>query len=133
MLKIEEVAYPRQGVLFHFVAMEPNENGEPVGDSVSADLIVPPLNFYWLERLNGDDFAQLPDRDKTIGMIDFALRRNYRNVPRWLIEQTIDVANIPAFTRAVMDNGGKYREEVEAEKKAMTATANSTGPVSTPT
>ena len=56
-------------------------------------------------------------------VLEHALRRNYRGVPRWLIEQTIDVSNMGEMMQAVMDLSGLRRKAYE-EGKARAAAAS---------
>ncbi len=99
---------------------------EPLTEAVERELEVPPLNFAQLKELR----AQLERMNATPDMASFealveilaaALSRNYRGVPRWLIEQSIDVGNMAEITQAVMDVSGLKRKEHLAAKKAMAA------------
>lgn len=121
----------REGVDFLFSGSEPDDKEEPSGEVFEITLTVPPLNFSSLRRLGkqkADDAAAVDEQ--AITAIQYALQRNYAGVPRWLIEQTFDAANMNDFKRALMDEGGVYRKEIEAAKKAL---APSTGMASTPT
>jgi hypothetical protein len=124
-MQIIDLPYQREGIVFTFAGAEPDETGEASGEPVKIELIVPPLNFHALRRI--EQIEKDTSREaQTVAAIELALKRNYRGVPRWLIEQTLDVGNAGAFNKALMDVDGKYREE--AEKKANP----STGTVSTP-
>lgn len=136
MTEIRELASPREGIAFAFRGQEPDADGNPTGEVVTAELVVPPLNFdairrmqAELKKLGGGDVAAF----ETLAVVlERALSRNYSGVPQWLIAQTIDVANMQDFISAVMDVSGLKRKEVEAGKAAAT-TSVSTGTSSTPT
>lgn len=144
----EGVTFRFAGQLFEAMTTEQREqfgNGEfepePVTEVIDMELEVPPLNFAQLKELRPqlDRISTNPDMESfrsLIEVLSFALARNYRGVPRWLIEQSIDVANMAELTQAVMDVSGLKRKEQLEEKKAMAAaklTANSPGTASTPT
>lgn len=109
---------------------------EPVSEPVDVDLIVPPLNFSQLQEMKShiNMLNANPDLLSFAALVEIlraALSRNYRGVPRWLIEQTIDVGNMADLVQAVMDVSGMKRKEIEEAKKAMAA--NSAGTTSTAT
>ena len=126
----------REGIEFRFRGQLNDDNGEPVSEWVDQVLIVPPLNLSSLRLLQrklgalnaGGDLESMATIAEAM---QHALRRNYSGVPLWLIEQSLDLANMPEFTLAFMDVGGMKRKEVEAGKAA--AAAAQTGTASTPT
>ena len=125
----------REGIEFTFRGRVPDESGEETGELVEIALVVPPLNLGALERFERQlkTFGQddLQSMRTLVDALAAALLRNYDGVPKWLIAQTIDVANMPEMMRALMDVSGLRRREVEAEKKALMANP---GPItSTPT
>lgn len=108
------------GITFQFSGLAPSESGE--GEFFCQDLVVPPLNLGALNALQGR-LQNLKDSRESMETLcealEFALARNYSGVPRWLIEQTIDLANMAEMMRSIMDISGLRRKEVEAEKKAQ--------------
>lgn len=129
----------REGIAFIFAGQDEDSEGEPLSEFVKIELIVPPLNFDSLKAL-GDRLKQLgatdPDVDQLAIVVDaigFALKRNYRGVPRWLIQQSIDVGNMEALTKAFMDVSGLIRKEIEAGKAMAAAASSSIGTGSTAT
>jgi hypothetical protein len=140
----------REGLTFRFAGqlMEPMSakqlklyadgefEPEPVTEPIDMELEVPPLNFAMLKLLKPqiELLSANPDPSQLgvfIEVLALALTRNYRGVPRWLIEQSLDVANMPELTQAFMDVSGLKRKEREDAKKAMASP--STGMGSTPT
>jgi len=116
----------RQGISLTFRGCEPDESGEPVGELIEVDLMVPPLNFDALEALQErlQTLSLQPSAASMKTLVDAMIRalvRNYTGVPRWLITQTIDVANMADMVVALMDVSGLKRKEIEDAKKAMTA------------
>src|SRR4051812_39175919 len=89
----------RQGIAVTFRGSEPDENGDPNGEFIEIELVVPPLNFDALEALQErlQTLTLQPTASSMKTLVDAltrALIRNYTGVPRWLISQTIDVANM---------------------------------------
>lgn len=134
---IEPQRVLRAGIEFRFTGQEEDTNGDPVSEFVDIVLVVPPLNL--------DSFQAMDSQLKTLTVdpniesmrvmvtaLEKAIRRNYRGVPRWLIEQTLDVANMTDLTVAFMDVNGLKRKEIEAGKAAAAA-ATPTGTQSTAT
>jgi hypothetical protein len=121
------------GIEFRFRGIERDRNGEPIGEMVDMELIVPPLNLYNLKRLEkhfkalstaGADIAAMHD---LIELLLAALSQNYTGVPRWLVEQSMNPGNFPDMAVSLMDVSGLKRKEIE-EKKAKAGTP----PPSTP-
>lgn len=135
MLTIEPQRTTRDGIAFNFRGMEPDSEGKPTGELIDVELIVPPLNLDSLRALNArlQSMGEEPTTDSMETLVlalGHALARNYRNVPDWLISQTIDVANMPAIAGALMDLSGLRRKELEDAKKARapeTAQQQTTG------
>src|SRR5690349_7016124 len=106
----------RAGFTFSFRGNEPDAEGKPTGDLVDIELVVPPLNFDSLKLLQTrlKTLGEGPDVDSMETLVDAleqALARNYRNVPRWLIRQTVDVGNMADMMLALMNVSGlKARE-----------------------
>lgn len=126
----------REGIRFRFAGqqvapMSADEHAQflegefepaPITEPVDIELEVPPLNFALIRRLtpqlemltasvNPDNFGTVID------LLAEALARNYRGIPRWLIEQTLDVANMPELVQAFMDVSGlKRKEQIDAKK-----------------
>jgi hypothetical protein len=109
------------GITFQFSGVAPTESND--GEFFCQDLVVPPLNLGALNVLQGR-LQSLKDSQESMTTLcealEFALARNYSGVPRWLIEQTIDLANMAEMMRSIMDISGLRRKEIEAEKKAQT-------------
>lgn len=133
---ITEKEVTREGIAFLFTGQEEDANGDPVSEFVSIELVVPPLNLDSL-RIMQPKLQKLqtdPDVESMNTMVDaiaHALKRNYRGIPRWLIEQTLDIGNMPALTQAFMDIGGLKRKEIEAGKATAAAKNPPTGMPST--
>lgn len=114
----------RQGIEITFRGCEPDTNGEPSGEFIEIELVVPPLNFDALESLEEklQTLTSQPTKSSMSTLVDAlirALMRNYTGVPRWLITQTIDVANMSDMMVALMDVSGLKRKEIEDAKKAV--------------
>ena len=128
----------REGITFRFFGQEEDTNGDPLSEFVDIELVLPPLNLDSM-RLMSDRLSKLgaaADLESMTTMVDAisaALKRNYRGVPRWLIQQTLDVANMPDLTRAFMDVAGMRRKEIEAGKAAAAVQSPSIGTASTAT
>lgn len=128
----------REGIELRFRGMPMSDDGDVVGELIDIPLIVPPLNLGSLRKLKGrlDGFGKNPgteDMETLCDAIQEALNRNYSGVPRWLIEQTIDVANLYEMMAAVMDVSGMRRKEIEAGKVKAAGANGSTGTISTAT
>jgi hypothetical protein len=112
----------REGIELRFRGVPMNQAGEDTGDElIDVALVVPPLNLGSLRKLKArlDSFGQAAgteDMETLCEAVLQALTRNYSGVPRWLVEQTIDVANMPELMTAVMDVSGMRRKEIEAGK-----------------
>jgi len=114
----------RQGIEITFRGCEPDANGEPSGEFIEIEPVVPPLNFDALESLEEklQTLTSQPTKSSMSTLVDAlirALMRNYTGVPRWLITQTIDVANMSDMMVALMDVSGLKRKEIEDAKKAV--------------
>jgi hypothetical protein len=124
-----------EGIDFAFRGIERDREGEPIGEMLSITLTIPPLNLDSLRReekrlkaLNGaETIASMEDM---VAIVRRALAQNYKGVPNWLIEQSINVSNLSDLTRALMDLNGMMRKEIEAGKALAAA---STGTPSTAT
>lgn len=132
--KIEIAVKPhvREGIAFTFSGEELDADKQPISEFVAIELIVPPLNLDSLRELGPRLSTMQTDGDEKgfATMLDAmasALKRNYRGVPRWLLEQSIDVANMAEFTQAFMDTNGLRRKAVEEGKAAAVALTQSTG------
>jgi hypothetical protein len=124
-----------QGIDFVFRGIERDQDGEPIGDMVTVTLTIPPLNFDSLKRdqakiASMGEMETLDSMHAMVGLTRRALAQNYRGVPLWLIEQSINVANLSDLSRATMDLNGMFRKETEAGKALAAA---STGTPSTAT
>jgi hypothetical protein len=125
---VEEFDTLDEGILFRFRGAERDENDEPIGEMVDVELIIPPHNFYNMRRMRDKlkalkvekDTASLESMDIIIDLVVPALRQNYRNVPRWLVDQTIKADNMMQIMEALMDVSGLKRKEA-AEKKVKAA------------
>jgi hypothetical protein len=111
--------YLRPGFEMRFSGNAPDERGEPEGEHVEVTLTVPPLNFYYLQKVQAIQKARAAPatadelNSDIIDSVFLALKRNYRGVPRWLVEQSLDG---PMLVRL----GAKMREmtgSAEQEKK----------------
>jgi hypothetical protein len=115
------------GIEFNFRGIERDADGEPIGELINIMLWVPPLNLTNLRRLEKHfkslETPTVASMHNLVDLLIAALSQNYRGVPRWLIEQSISLGNLPQMSAAVMDLSGLRRREIE-EKKAMEARSN---------
>lgn len=119
----EAYEYARPGFDMRFSGNAPDEQGEPEGDRVEVILTVPPLNFYYLQKVQAVQKAR--EAAPTIEQINsdivdtvfYALKRNYRGVPRWLVEQSLDGPMIQQLSAKMREMSGV----AEQEKKALTS------------
>lgn len=138
MAEIQSYRTTVDGITFVFRGTEENEQGEPIGELIDIELIVPPLNLDALKALQSrlmtmGDGTIADSMETLVVALSRALARNYRNVPQWLIRQTVDVANMADMMKALMDVSGLLRKEIDAAKKAVTASGPATiGETSTP-
>ncbi len=114
----------RAGFTFTFRGNEPDADGKPTGELVDIELIVPSLNFDSLKVLQTrlHKLGDGPDAESMETLVDAleqALARNYRSIPRWLITQTVDIANMGDLMLALMNVSGMKAREGDAEKKVM--------------
>jgi hypothetical protein len=118
-----QLPFPREGHLLTFRGNVPDDSGEPTGAYVEIQLIVPPPNFTVLQRMQARANARTAPatpaelQADTLDTVHGALRRNYLAVPRWLVEQTLDVPTIEAIfqTFAAMRTAGVKRATEAAE------------------
>lgn len=130
LTKVAIVSKPvqREGIAFRFFGQQVDENGEPLSDFVDIELTVPPLNLDSLRFMESrlktlQTDPNVESMNTMVEAIDHALKRNYSGVPRWLIEQSLDVGNMPDLTQAFMDVGGLKRKEIETGKATAAAKA----------
>lgn len=126
----------RAGVEMDFRGFVPGPDGVQTDEAVDVTLVVPPLNFDALQPLDADlkeMGAKSPaDLLATVrNVMKQALRRNYRNVPDWLINQSIDFDNLQEALSLVTDVSGLKRREIDQGK--ATAAMNGAGTESTAT
>jgi hypothetical protein len=118
----------RAGVRWTFSGCTPDADGIAVGEYVEVELVIPPLNFSALRALQellkqqGPQPNQAQMLDYTISTVELALRRNYRGVPRWLIEETLDQASAVEIADQLNELSG-----VVSKKTEESAPPNSTG------
>jgi hypothetical protein len=123
------------GIGFRFRGIERNEDGEPIGEMIDIELEVPALNLYNLKRLekhfkavvNGADSFNISSMADIVEILVPALAQNYKGVPRWLVEQSVNLSNAPYLIQAVMDISGLLRKEIGEKKAKATKTSPSTG------
>lgn len=105
----EAFANLREGFSMVLRGDTPDENGDPVGEHVEIEVIVPPPSFYMLKQMQAKQKArtdpQTPEQVQAdiIDTIWMTLKRNYRGIPKWLIEQSLDSA-------VLLDLNDKMRE-----------------------
>jgi hypothetical protein len=135
-VKIEPVQTLREGIDFRFHGQLMDEaDSVALSEPVDIVLTIPPLNFKlfkkWKPKLETFQSAPVADSMETLaGLVCGSLLRNYRGVPRWLVESTIDLANMSDLTEALLDVNGLKRKEIE-EGKVKAAERRSTGMSST--
>lgn len=86
---------PRDGFEMDFSGSTPDAEGNPTGEHVSIKLVVPPPSFRILQQIQARQKARTApttedSQSDVIDTILYSLARNYRGVPRWLVEQSID-------------------------------------------
>ena len=57
-LGIEELGAPRAGLLITFRGCVPDAHDEPSGEYIEVELVVPPLNFNMIKRLQAEQAAR---------------------------------------------------------------------------
>jgi hypothetical protein len=128
VIEIKSFRMMRQGVEMDFAGFDPDTD-----EAVEIRLVIPPLSFDSLQLLE-TELRELPDKTpaELLAIVRRiareALRRNYRNVPDWLIRQTVDYDNFNEVLS--LDVSGLKRQERDAGK-AMAA--EKTGTASTVT
>jgi hypothetical protein len=135
---IEPMPSLREGIPFRFRGAAPDAQDQPTGQFIDVELVVPPLNFDSLRTLQDKlkAWGTEPSTESLSTLCDalgHALRRNYRNVPLWLIAQSIDVENMAALMQALMDISGLRRKAYEEGKARAAEAAKSIGTASTAT
>src|ERR1043166_4118463 len=113
----EAYPHPREGFTMLFRGNAPNDKDEFEGEYVEIELIVPPLSFHSLQQIqarrkarNGSATPQDAQAD-VVETIYLALRRNYRGVPRWLIEQSLDGPIMAALAAKMTEMVGLSEEK----------------------
>ena len=120
----EAFANLREGFSMVLSGYMPDENGEPVGEHVELEVVVPPPNFYMLKQIQAKQAARTEPasaaqtQDDIIDMIWTCLKRNYRGIPKWLIEQSLDAALLSKLNAKMREMSG-----IDEAKKANGATA----------
>lgn len=131
----EELPSLREGVNFTFRGCEPDSDGEPTGQLVEIELVLPPLNLTTIQKMEAKlaKFGPAdPESMQTIlKAIKYSLARNYRGVPDWLIEQTLDLANMADIMQSIMDVSGLRRKEIEAGKAQAAMPSTGTDSIAT--
>jgi hypothetical protein len=113
----ESFEYARPGFEMRFSGNTPNDQGEPEGEHVELTLMVPPLNFYYLQKVQAIQKSRgvAPTADQLnsdiIDTVFFALKRNYRGVPRWLVEQSLDGPLIAQLSAKMREMSGVADEK----------------------
>ena len=128
---LEPFSILEEGIEFQFRGTKRDNDGQPVGDFVCARLVVPPLNLDSLKRegehlttMVGD--ASLASMEAVVSIVVRALAQNYKSVPRWLVEQSLNVGNVADMSRAVMDVSGLMRKDIEVRKALAAALVTAT-------
>jgi hypothetical protein len=115
----EAFEYIRPGFEMRFSGNAPNDAGAE-GEHVEVTLTVPPLNFYYLQKVQAVQKSRgtTPSaEDLNSDIIDtvfFALKRNYRGVPRWLVEQSLDAPLIMQLSAKMRAMSGAPEQEKKA-------------------
>jgi hypothetical protein len=119
----EAFANLREGFTMVLRGDTPDENGDPVGEHVEIEVIVPPPSFYMLKQMQAKQAARtepVSTEQAQVDIIDMiwaCLKRNYRGIPRWLIEQSLDTALLLKLNEKMREMSGL----VEAKKETGTA------------
>jgi hypothetical protein len=139
-VSITEMPSLREGFAFRFRGVRMDDEGNELSDFVDIELTIPPLNFPALRKvqtkiaqmqLNASDPASM---DTVVECLWLALRRNYRGVPRWLIEASVDLGNLSDSMLAFMAQSGLIRKANGlGEAIAAEDSPTPTGTVSTAT
>lgn len=121
----------RAGIEMDFSGFVPDTD-----EAVDVTLVMPPLSFDSLKMLD-EDLKALGGKSpaELLAIVRKAtresLRRNYRNVPDWLIHQTVDYDNLQEVLQLVTDISGLKRQERDQGK--ATAAEIGVGTASTAT
>lgn len=116
----EAYEYARPGFEMRFSGNTLDEKGEPEGDRVEVSLIVPPLNFYYLQKVQATQKARnaAPTSEELnsdiIDTVFYALKRNYKGVPRWLVEQSLDGPMMTQLSAKMREMSGLTEQEKKA-------------------
>jgi len=108
----EAFANPRDGFAMTLRGDMPDADGNPVGDHIEIEVIVPPPNFYMLRQLQAKQAArtepvtQDQSQADIIDMIWTCLKRNYRGIPKWLIEQSLDTGLLNQLNEKMREMSG---------------------------
>jgi len=91
------------------------------GNSSRSNWYLPPLNLVSIPEDGGETFkvghiGSGVHAGTILKAMKYSLARNYRGVPDWLIEQTLDLANMADIMPSIMDVSGLRRKEIEAGK-----------------
>lgn len=117
----EEYANRREGFEMVFAGNAPTQTEEDDGERIAVTLTVPPLSFHSLRQLQTKQKLRGPDptpeqiRDDIIDTVCLALKRNYRGVPRWLVEQSLDGQTMTNLTVAMRDMAGGEKKVTETK------------------
>lgn len=104
----ETYPHTREGFTIIFRGNAPNEQGEYEGEFVAIELTIPPLPLYKVRQI------QDPQNLDVIELVFMALKRNYRGVPKWLVEQTLDGPAMRAFDAKMREMNGLPSEKQPA-------------------
>ena len=108
----EALANPRDGFAMTLRGDMPDADGNPVGDHIEIEVIVPPPNFYMLRQLQAKQAArtepvtQDQSQADIVDMIWTCLKRNYRGIPKWLIEQSLDTGLLNQLNEKMREMSG---------------------------
>lgn len=116
----EAFAHLREGFSMVLRGEAPDENGHPTGEHIEIEVIVPPPSLYMLKQLQAKQKAREGQatedqfQSDVVDTIWLTLQRNYRGIPKWLIEQSLDAPLLIQLNE-------KMREmsRLSAEKKAL--------------
>ena len=114
----EALPCPRQGFKHAFRASDP-----ATGQLVELTLEIPPLSLAAIKKLfAGDDLGGKRNFEIWIRYLQLAIARNYRGVPDWLLEESLDQESTEQLRAQLFEASGLTAKKAEAAQIPSTST-----------